>query len=472
MNMSELENSFVPVMPKRNNGSSLKLIDWLNFRTNILSTWSDKAYRARSLEFKLYNQPYFLCNSADTVRRVFLENHDNYDRKSPQMRHALEPLLGDGLFVNDGDLWKQRRKSCSPPFEKEFLPRFTQIMSNSAVEMSNQWANLPEDKPVDILNEMAKLTAQIIGRTIFGDNVPKDDIAAVVSGFTAYQENIDQLRISDTFGIPFFRHFINPFKKAKLNAAKTKVHKVIDRIIERHKKGDKPEDLTLLSVLLDGDTGKSGKSGKSGCPMSSSAARNEAIVMFMAGHETTANALAWTWYLLDGCQRSKKRMLKEIDDELQGRPPSIEDVSRLPYTRAVFEEALRLYPPVPLLSRQARRADIMRDQIIVPGTIILALPWLLHRHEKEWQKPNSFYPERFLPGQPKPNKFIYMPFSVGRRVCLGVRFGLTEGIICLATLAQNFDLQLAPGHSVEIECRLTLRPKDGLPMILKKRSRV
>jgi cytochrome P450 len=190
----------------------------------------------------------------------------------------------------------------------------------------------------------------------------------------------------------------------------------------------------------------------------------------MAGHETTANALSWDWYLLDGCERSREKMYAEIDSVLQGRAPGFQDVANLPFTRAVFEETLRLYPPVPILSRQARAEDEIRGTKIKPGTIMLAVPWLLHRHEREWQAPEAFWPERFLPGTARPDKFLYIPFSVGPRVCLGLRFGLTEGVLCLATLAQRYRLRLPQDHKVEIECRLTLRPRGGLPMRLEKRD--
>ncbi|MDX2423482.1 MAG: cytochrome P450 [Amphritea sp.] len=372
------------------------------------------------MSFKLLNQEYILCNSPDTVRQVFLDRHDIYDKKSPQMRHALKPLLGDGLFVSDGELWKARRKACSPPFESTFLADFATVMTASAVETGERWNNLPDGATVDVLNEMARLTAQIIGRTVFGDDVSDNDAAKVVNGFTEYQHTINQLDYADTFGLPFLRRLGNPFKRKKAAKAAAEVHQVIDQIIERYKQDNKPDRLTLLSVLLDGDMSSSGRRG---CPMGAEAARNEAIVMFMAGHETTANALAWSWYLLDGCERSRRKMYDEI-----------------------------------------------RGSKVKKGTIMLALPWLLHRHELEWENPNAFYPERFMPGNPRPDKFLYIPFSVGHRVCLGLRFGLTEGILCLATLAQRFELRLPENHQVEIECRLTLRPKDGLPMVLKKRG--
>lgn len=467
MKTPERPSLFVPVNVLRAKSSKLLLCRLPAFHQNMLSLWSDKAYRARKMSFKLLNQEYILCNSPDTVRRVFLDRHDIYDKKSPQMRHALRPLLGDGLFVSDGALWKARRKACSPPFESSYLADFAAIMSASSVEVSERWEALPEGATVDVLNEMARLTAQIIGRTVFGDDVSDNDAAKVVNGFTEYQHTINQLDYADTFGLPFLRRLGNPFKRKKAAKAAAEVHQVIDQIIERYKHGNKPDRLTLLSVLLDGDMSSSGRSG---CPMGAEAARNEAIVMFMAGHETTANALAWSWYLLDGCERSRRKMYDEIDSVLQGRTPTLDDVANLPFTRAVFEESLRLYPPVPLLSREARSDDEIRGSKVKKGTIMLALPWLLHRHELEWENPNAFYPERFMPGNPRPDKFLYIPFSVGHRVCLGLRFGLTEGILCLATLAQRFELRLPENHQVEIECRLTLRPKGGLPMVLSKRS--
>jgi len=415
------------------------------------------------MSFRMLNQHYILCNSPDTVRRVFLDRHDIYDKKSPQMRNALQPLLGDGLFVSDGELWKQRRQACAPPFENKYLPAFAGIMSSCAEQMAEQWSKHAQNEPLDVLNEMAKLTAQIIGRTVFGDDVPESDAAEVVQGFTEYQYTINQMDYADTFGLPFLKCFTSPLRKRRAKAAADKVHRVIDDIIARHDAQGMEDDLTLLSVLMKAEPG--------GCPMSQAAIRNEAIVMFMAGHETTANSLAWTWYLLDGCKASRDKMYAEIDTVLQGRTPTYEDVLKLPYTMAVFKEALRLYPPVPLLSRQARDSDKIRGNQVKPGTIMLALPWLLHRHEKEWHEPDAFMPERFMPGSEKPDKFLYIPFSVGRRVCLGLRFGLVEGVLCLAVLAQNYRLRLPDSHRVDIECHLTLRPAGGLPMLLEDRRK-
>lgn len=436
-------------------------------RTNLLSMWPDSAYQMKIFTARLLRQHYFVCNSPDTVRQVFLDQHDNYDQKGPQMRSALEPLLGDGLFVSDGDLWKERRAYCSPAFENELLPYYANIMTECCKEVSERWSTLPPNTEVDMLNEMARLTARIIGRTVFGDETSDEEAAQVVQGFSEYQHNIEQLSLADTFGLPFLRKLTNPVKRYRCKTSGKRVHEVIDKIIARQEAQTSSKKFSLISLFVDGHKGRDGT--VQGCPLSRLAARNEAIVMFMAGHETTANVLAWTWYLLDHNPRVAAKLHEELDSVLAGRTPTLDDVPNLPYTRAVFEETMRLYPPVPLLSRQARAEDQIRRRPIEKNSVILVIPWLLHRHVDFWEAPNHFIPERFLPGNPRPDKFIYLPFSVGRRVCLGMRFGLTEGILCIATLAQAFQARVKPNHEVKIECRLTLRPQGGLPMQLTGR---
>lgn len=432
---------------------------------NLLSVWREEDYSIRTSRMALMKQDYVLCNSPDTVRRVFLEQHDNYDRKSPQMRRALEPLLDDGLFVSDGDLWRQRRRQCAPSLTNALLPGFCTTMTASAEETAKRWAQHPSDTPIDMLTEMAHLTARIIGRTIFGDDTTDEEAEQVVAGFTEYQRHSEHLDMANMLGLPFLSLLGNPLRRARTRYSAKQVHEIIDRIIDRHthRSGQGQHSLieSFMTAMKD--------DGDNSCPMGRKAVRNEAIVMFMAGHETTANALAWCWYLLDYDPQAMARLQHELDDVLGGRTPCYEDVAKLPYTMAVFEEAMRLYPPVPMLSRQARGGDKVRNRDVREGTVLLVSPWLLHRHRKLWEAPDHFVPERFLPEAPRPDKFAYLPFSVGPRVCLGKRFGLYEGVLCLATLAQHFTPKLVKGHQVSIECRLTLRPQGGLPMMLQPR---
>ncbi|NNJ91146.1 MAG: cytochrome P450, partial [Gammaproteobacteria bacterium] len=179
-------------------------------RENLLAGWSDSDYRDYLFDYRILNQQYVVCNSPETVRKVFLERHDNYDRKSPQMRHALEPLLGDGLFVSDGELWKERRKYCAPAFENELLPGYFETMVLSVNELVQQWKQTAESDVIDMLNEMARLTARVIGRSIFGDSTSDEEATQVVQGFTEYQRHVEQLDLADSLGLPFLRYFRNP----------------------------------------------------------------------------------------------------------------------------------------------------------------------------------------------------------------------------------------------------------------------
>lgn len=242
------------------------------------------------------------------------------------------------------------------------------------------------------------------------------------------------------------------------------VHGIVDEVIRR-RVGAEPDGSTLLGLLLQNHESRVAGG------LTLEQVRNEAVVIFMAGHETTANALAWAWYLLALHPEAEARMHEELQRTLGGRAPGYDDAPALKFTRAVLEEAMRLYPPVPILSRECLADDVIRDRRVPKGSIMMVVPWLLHRHELLWERPHEFVPERFLPDRPTRHaKFSYIPFSAGPRICLGAAFALTEAVICLATLAQAFALRIPPGHAVGYECRLTLRPAGGLPMLLVPRA--
>jgi cytochrome P450 len=240
---------------------------------------------------------------------------------------------------------------------------------------------------------------------------------------------------------------------------------VLDELIADQRAGVDADKASIVGHLL------YAHDEETGAPLDAKALRNEAAVLLMAGHETTANTLAWTWYILSQTPEIEAKLHAELEEVLGGRLPTLDDVPRLVYTRAIFEEVLRLYPPVPLLTREALHDETFEGRRIRKGALIVVCPWLLHRHRKLWRQPDHFVPERFLPGGDRPaSKFAYIPFSVGPRICSGMAFGQAEAILCIATVAQAFMLRLEPGHRVEVTCRLTLRPGDKLPMRLIART--
>jgi len=427
----------------------------------MLAIWHEAAFEQYLIPARLPNRTIYIANDVNLIKRVFLDNHDNYDSKSPQMRKALTPLLGDGLFVSDGDVWRRRRAMVAPAVAAAQLPNYAPLMVACAEDALNRWDEFGEGASVDALTEMAVLTARIIGRTVFGDGVSEEEAGRVVCGFSDYQAVIEQMDFLSMLGGPSWLSAGRT--KGKAAKAAHEVQSMVDMILARANAD--VSNMRLAASLM--------ASAREIEADPAAAVRNEAIVLFMAGHETTANALAWTWSLLAMAPDVEGRLHEELATVLGGRSPTLADFNRLPYTRAVFEETLRLYPPVPILSREARGPDMLRSKHVRGGDIIVIAPWLVQRHRAYWRHPDAFIPERFLPDAPeKPPKFAYIPFSGGARVCLGARFGLVEAVLCLATLAQRFRLRPPPGapFAPEIECRLTLRPKGGLPMILERRG--
>ncbi|WP_208988554.1 cytochrome P450 [Labrenzia sp. VG12] len=430
-------------------------------KRNFLSIWGIDDFQSRLRSKKVFSRELVLCNRPDVVREAFQTNHEVLQRKTPQMRHALEPLLGDGLFISDTETWAKRRKVVAPIIHGSRVKGFAPIMIETIDEKRAEWAARGEGAQIDALADMAHLTAEIICRTIFGRQLGKDYAAEVVQGFSDYQRHIDQIDLLSLFGLP---EWLPRFRGRAIKKPVQRIMSVLDEIIESYEAQKQKGEASVIGGLLEArdDNGE---------PLSRSAIISEAAVIFMAGHETTANTLAWAWFLLSKCDRTRARLQEELDTVLAGRTPTFQDVAQLPFTKAVIEETLRLYPPVPILGREAMADTTISGKPIPKGSLVMVVPWLMHRNPVLWSKPDVFDPDRFLdPKAKKPNKYGYVPFSIGPRICAGLQFGMTEAILSLAILAQDFELHLKDGTDVQPVARLTLRPGDNLPMTVHPRS--
>ena len=455
-------HDFVPPYPERPKQPLSALATLRLARRNFLAIWEGRSFEWEIFSSRILSRTLFVCNSPDTVARAFVEHHDSFERKSPQMRHSLAPLLGDGLFISDGDTWRRRRKIVAPIVHVSHLPLFAPVMVQAAAEIAERWARSSQDTPVNILTEMATLTAEIICRTVFGRQLGAAHAAEIVAAFSEYQRLIGQLDLGDFFGLP---DWLPRVHSPALPRSARRIHKVLDQVIRDCRARLSSGEASMIRLLLEARDAETGE------PLDDAALRNEAAVIFMAGHETTANALAWTWYLLSQVPQVEGRLHAELAQVLGGRLPILDDVPKLAYTRAVFEEAIRLYPPVPLLARQALRDEAIRGRPVPAGSLVMVVPWLLHRHRKFWGMPDHYIPERFLPENAQLRvRHAYIPFSVGPRICAGAAFGLTEAILCVATLAQRARFRLAPDAVVTPVCRLTLRPGDDLRMFVESRG--
>ncbi len=453
---------YVPPYPARPREPLSPLAALATARRNFLAVFEEKCFEYRFFSARVLNQQLSVCNSPDSVSQAFIAMHDSFERKTPQMRHALAPLLGDGLFISDGETWTQRRRIVAPIVHASRLQHFTPVMVNAAAETAERWSRLPASAPIDALREMATLTAQIICRAVFGPDLGREHAAAIVAAFSEYQRLVGQIDLINLLGLP---DWVPRYHSWRVRRAARRIHDVLDHIIRQCEDRRASGEEAMIRLLLDARDPETGEA------LGRAALRNEAAVIFMAGHETTANSLAWTWFLLSQAPAAEERLHAELDEVLGGRLPVLEDVPRLAFTRAVFEEAIRLYPPVPLLGRQVLHDEVIRNRPVPAGSLLVVIPWLLHRHKHLWEKPDHFVPERFLPENAGARqRYSYIPFSVGPRVCVGQAFGLTEAVLCVAILAQRVRLRLAPGAVVEPVCRLTLRPGDTLPMLIEHRG--
>lgn len=455
-------NGFVPPYPDRPREPLSAFSSLRTAHRNFLAIWEERCFEWEFFSTRVLSRMLFICNSPDTVARAFIDHHDSFERKSPQMRHGLGPLLGDGLFISDGETWRRRRPIVARIVHVSQLPLFAPLMVQAATETAQRWASLAPPAPINALAEMATLTAEIICRTVFGRHLGAGHAAEIVLAFSEYQRLIGQLDLAYFLGLP---DWLPRFHSPAIRRAAGRIHQVLDQVIRDCREKLRGGDASMIRLLLEARDPETGER------LDSAAVRNEAAVIFMAGHETTANSLAWTWYLLSQAPEVEERLHAELEHVLRGRPPRLDDVPRLIYTKAVFEEAIRLYPPVPLLARQALRDETIRRRPVPAGSLVMVVPWLLHRHRKFWEKPDHFMPERFLPENAGSLvRHAYIPFSIGPRICAGAAFGLTEAILCIATLAQRARLRLASDAVVEPVCRLTLRPGSDLRMMVERRG--
>ncbi|MES2969230.1 MAG: cytochrome P450 [Pseudomonadota bacterium] len=428
-------------------------------RKDFLSLWAPGDFATRFRVVTIFRRRILIVNSPKLVQEAFHTNHTIFQRKSPQMRHALKPLIGDGLFISDHEVWARRRRIVGPIIHTARVPGFVPVMIRAIEEKRDEWLAQGDGAQIDALADMARLTAEIICRTIFGQELGRHHADEIVAGFSDYQARIDQFDLFTALGLP---DWLPRFRNRGVRKATARVLRALDAIIAGIASTGVKDDASVIGGLLSARD-------EDGTPLGPDAIRNEAAVIFMAGHETTANTLAWAWYLLSQSPRVADRLRAEVDEVLADCAPTFADVHRLPYTRAVIEETLRLYPPVPILAREASGDGMILDQPISKGTLLLVVPWMLHRSPNFWPDAAAFRPERHMEAK-SPSKYLYIPFSIGPRVCPGQVFGMTEAILSLAILARRVTLDLVPGTDVQPVCRLTLRPGDTLPMILRLRD--
>jgi cytochrome P450 len=404
----------------------------------------------------------FLVSHPEPLKHILQERYRSYNRGFAGTRAGL--FLVDSMIIKEGDDWLQRRRLLQPVFHTKYILQLASTMADTIAAMLQRWQEpAARGQILNVAVEMNKLSCDITMKAMFGLDmvVGGKETAALERALEVTVESITLLSLVNP--LPLWAP--TPVNRAFRQAFRT-FNRTVDRIIaERRRNSVEQNDLmALLMGMCDSDTGQK---------MNDEELRNEVRSLFFVGHETTATALTWTWYLLSQHPEVERRLHAEVDDVLGGRPPSTEDLPKLVYTSMVFMESIRLFPPGWLVSRaiNAGEEDEIDSYLIPRNSLLFLSPYVTHRLPELWERPEVFNPERFTPEQvAKRPKFAYIPFGGGPRQCMGDKFAQLEAHLALAMIAQRYCLRLAPGTNVELEPAVTLHPRHGLPMTIQRRN--
>ncbi len=401
----------------------------------------------------------YLVTHPDGVRRVLQENNTNYNKDTFDYR-ALRVIDGNGLLTSDGPHWLRQRRIMQPAFHRQRIAELASGMSTRIAVMCEEWERLAQTgEQFDLQDELQRLTLDIVTGALFGADV-SSRAGEVAGAFTDVNEAAVKVLFNPISAlVPELAFRMNRKGGRALKA----IHRIVGDIIsERRRTGENRGD--LLSMLLDArdeDTGEG---------MSDEQLRSEVLILMLAGHETTMNALGWTFYLLAKHPAHCERLREEATSVLAGRAPTVDDVAELPYTRMVLDESMRIFPPAWALSRAALDDDVVCGYRIPKGAVVFLTQWGTHRHPEFWHDPETFDPERFSPEKADGrHKYAYFPFGGGPRLCIGNSFSIMESVMTLASVLSRYRVQLDPDDLVvEPEPLVTLRPKHGVPVRISK----
>jgi cytochrome P450 len=405
-----------------------------------------------------------IVSEPGAIRHVLVNNAENYGKDSLQQR-MLDPAFKHSLLATAGEQWRKQRRVIAPHFSPRMVAKFADGVAAGAWSLIERWKQKADGDRLEIGAEMARASIEALERTLFPDGVgcTAEELHAAVTLYFGQVARLDPLDVVDApdwvprLGRWRARPALALFKRAATRVAAARQ--------ARLSRGEPEQPTELLAVL------EKALDPRSNEGLSPSEIADNLTTFASAGYETTAATLSWSLYLLSLDAEWRGRLEAEADRELPDGRVDGSTVERLVATRAVVEESLRLYPTVPAINRQALGPDRLGGAAIPAGARVVVAPWVVHRHRRLWQAPDHFDPSRFLPGAREAiDRFAYLPFGAGPRVCVGAGFAVQEATITLATIVRWFRLELVPGHAVWPQHRATLRPRDGLPMILRHRT--
>jgi cytochrome P450 len=428
---------------------------------NPLELWGEPSYTLPWIETKFFSERTIIINHPGLIRHVLVDNASNY--KMAEVRQLiLRPILRDGLLTAEGPVWKRSRKAMAPVFTPRHAKGFAGKMLEKATEYTDKYADIgPHGRVEDISVDMTEIAFAILSETLFSGDVvtTSDNFSDDVDALLHRMGRVDPM---DMLRAP---SWVPRLRRIGGSKVMSQFRGVVRQTIEKRRarmKDDSagtPEDFLTLLLELEGPDG-----------LTLDEIEDNILTFIGAGHETTARALAWTLYCVANSPHIRDAMEREIDAVLGSGAEPVDWLERMPFVRAAFEEGMRLYPPAPSINREAIGDDSWtspegKTVRIAAGTTALVMPWTLHRHQLYWEKPRAFMPERFLPeNRGKIDRFQYLPFGAGPRICIGATFAMQEAVIALAVLMSRYRFDALPGSKPWPVQRLTTQPRDGLPM--------
>jgi cytochrome P450 len=404
------------------------------------------------VSFHFLHYDAILISDPELIREILVNQHANFI-KGPALQRS-RAFLGDGLLTNEGASHLRQRKLMQPAFYHDRLRIYGEMMVQLTARHMELWRQRKLDqKAFDMREEMVGLTQAIVAKTLYSAdlNAESEPLTKAISDLFVF---FRLLRLPGGQKIGQF-----PILGKRLRKAEKKLDGLMYSLLAE-RRASQVDHGDLLSMLL--------MKNAEGEVMNDKQIRDEMLTLFIAGHETTANALTWTWKLLAQNPDAEQQFHRELAQVLAGRFPEFDDLDRLPYTRAVLSESMRLYPPAWLVARQAKGPFRLGSYQFAAGTVCMMSQWIMHRHPAYWSEPDRFMPERWLAGGDRP-KLAYFPFGAGPRVCIGERFAWMEGILVLAAIGSEWQFRLRqPAAEPGLEPTVTLRPKGGLPMLARQ----
>jgi cytochrome P450 len=429
---------------------------------NPLDAWTAEHFERPMVRDRLPFMRAVVVSDPAAIQRVLLENAANY-RKDDLLIRILSPALSNGLLTVDGEQWRRQRRAVAPMFGRRTITNYARAMKTAADDLVHRWRARSDGSVVDVAQEATSATLDVLQRTIFSTGIGRST-EEFREQMRRYFDSIGRIDPFDVLGLPAF---LPRWTKWRARPAMKFFDDAVRRIaaerqrLLRENPEECPEDiLTLLLEARDPETGEG---------LSKEELRANVVTLIAAGHETTANALTWAMFLLSRDEEWQNRVAAEgrrvLDNMSEPQP------ERLVKSRAVIEEALRLFPPIAAISRVAIANDDLAGEPVSAGTMVIIAPYVVHRHRHLWERPDEFDPGRFLgANREHVHRYAYLPFGAGPRICLGAAFALQEASILLASIISRFVLQLAPGVEPEPLLRITLRARGGLPMIVRRRE--